>query len=62
MSVQKLAALESEIVITGHRRAMRGPRMREALHVLADRFNEIAVPEHGKYVDTAIAGETAFTI
>jgi len=61
-SVEKLAALEPETVITGHGRAMRGPRMRNALHLLADRFNEIAVPEHGKYVATATAGENAFTI
>jgi glyoxylase-like metal-dependent hydrolase (beta-lactamase superfamily II) len=51
-SVELLASLNPEIVITGHGRAMRGPRMREALHTLAERFDEIAVPEHGRYVDT----------
>jgi glyoxylase-like metal-dependent hydrolase (beta-lactamase superfamily II) len=49
-SVQKLAALEPEIVVTGHGRAMRGEAMRRALHTLADRFDELAVPKQGKYV------------
>jgi glyoxylase-like metal-dependent hydrolase (beta-lactamase superfamily II) len=50
-SVQKLAALEPELVITGHGAAMQGPQMRSALHELANRFDEIAVPEGGRYVD-----------
>jgi glyoxylase-like metal-dependent hydrolase (beta-lactamase superfamily II) len=49
-SVQKLAALEPEMVITGHGPAMQGPEMRAALHQLASRFLEVAVPEHGRYV------------
>jgi glyoxylase-like metal-dependent hydrolase (beta-lactamase superfamily II) len=50
-SVRKLAALEPELVITGHGRAMHGEQLRGALHVLANRFDEIAVPKHGRYVD-----------
>jgi glyoxylase-like metal-dependent hydrolase (beta-lactamase superfamily II) len=49
-SVQKLAELEPELVITGHGPAMQGPEMREALHQLARNFDAIAVPEDGKYV------------
>lgn len=49
-SVQRLAALEPELVITGHGRPMAGEQMRATLHQLADRFDEIAVPEGGKYV------------
>jgi len=49
-SVQRLAALEPELVITGHGQAMRGSEMREALHILARDFDQIAVPEHGRYV------------
>ena len=49
-SVVKLAALEPELVVTGHGRAMRGPAMREALHTLARDFDRVAVPEHGRYV------------
>jgi glyoxylase-like metal-dependent hydrolase (beta-lactamase superfamily II) len=49
-SVRRLAALEPEVVITGHGRAMQGPLMRQALHRLAAEFDEIAVPKHGRYV------------
>ena len=49
-SVQRLAALEPEVVITGHGRPMRGPEMRRALHGLAERFDQVAVPESGRYV------------
>lgn len=50
-SVQRLAALEPELVVTGHGLAMRGPEVRAALHLLARDFDRIAVPEHGRYVD-----------
>src|SRR3954470_14086007 len=50
-SVEELAALEPEVVVTGHGRAMAGEEMRLALHALARNFNEVAVPEHGRYVD-----------
>ena len=49
-SVETLAALEPEIAVTGHGRAMRGPEMRAALHTLARDFDRVAVPDHGKYV------------
>jgi glyoxylase-like metal-dependent hydrolase (beta-lactamase superfamily II) len=49
-SVKMLAALEPDLVITGHGKAMRGVAMREALHNLADNFEKVAVPEDGKYV------------
>ena len=49
-SVATLAALEPEIAVTGHGRAMRGPEMRAALHTLSQNFDQIAVPEHGRYV------------
>jgi glyoxylase-like metal-dependent hydrolase (beta-lactamase superfamily II) len=52
MSVERLAALEPELVVTGHGPAMRGPSMRAALHALARDFDRIAVPERGRYVDT----------
>lgn len=45
-SVRSLAKLEPEIVVTGHGAAMAGPVMRSALHKLADRFDEIALPEN----------------
>lgn len=44
-SVRRLAALEPELAITGHGRALRGEEMRTALHTLARDFDRIAVPE-----------------
>lgn len=56
-SVQSLAELEPELVVTGHGPAMQGPEMRAALEQLARDFDRIAVPEDGKYVrNPATAG------
>ncbi len=51
LSVERLAALEPEIVVTGHGRAMGGAGMRQALHRLAREFDAIAVPDEGEYRD-----------
>lgn len=61
-SVKKLDALEPELVITGHGKAMRGPAMRAALHELARNFKAAAVPDHGQYVEhpTSAAAGTAY--
>jgi hypothetical protein len=45
-----LAALEPEIVVSGHGQAMQGAEMRRGLGGLSDRFEEIAVPIAGRYV------------
>ena len=45
-SVRELAALAPEIVVTGHGAAMQGPEMRAALDALAERFDEVAVPQN----------------
>ncbi|MCQ8239521.1 MBL fold metallo-hydrolase [Rhizosaccharibacter radicis] len=50
-SVRRLAALQPEVVVTGHGRPMHGQTMRTALHGLADRFEILAVPEGGRYVN-----------
>jgi glyoxylase-like metal-dependent hydrolase (beta-lactamase superfamily II) len=50
LSVEQLAALEPELVVTGHGRAMRGSEMRVALRKLAQEFAQIAVPKKGHYV------------
>lgn len=61
-SVERLAALEPELVVTGHGPAMQGPSMRAALHTLARDFDRIAVPRQGRYVDEpARADRTGFT-
>jgi glyoxylase-like metal-dependent hydrolase (beta-lactamase superfamily II) len=49
-SVQRLASLGPELVVTGHGPAARGEQMRRALGVLATDFDRIAVPESGRYV------------
>jgi glyoxylase-like metal-dependent hydrolase (beta-lactamase superfamily II) len=49
-SVRRLAALEPELVVTGHGRALHGPEMRRALHKLAEEFDSVAVPAQGRYV------------
>lgn len=48
-SVQRLAALEPEVLATGHGRMMAGSRMRHALHHLADNFESV-IPRRGVYV------------
>jgi glyoxylase-like metal-dependent hydrolase (beta-lactamase superfamily II) len=50
-SVETLAALAPDLVVTGHGRAMQGAVMAEALRHLARDFNERAVPGQGRYVD-----------
>ena len=49
-SVRKLAALEPDLVITGHGRPMQGSAMRAALAKLAADFDSLAVPQDGRYV------------
>ncbi|MBO1022395.1 MBL fold metallo-hydrolase [Methylobacterium sp. SD274] len=56
-SVAILAALEPERAITGHGRPLEGPALREALHLLADRFDAVAMPRQGMYVDEPARAE-----
>jgi glyoxylase-like metal-dependent hydrolase (beta-lactamase superfamily II) len=56
-SVQRLAALSPDVVVTGHGQAMQGQKMRAALHGLAERFDEVAVPQTGRY---ALKWEASF--
>lgn len=50
-SVERLAALEPETIITGHGPPIHGPAMREALNTLAREFDHVAIPKQGRYVD-----------
>ena len=50
-SVKKLQALQPELAISGHGPAMEGKELKNGLKKLIDNFQEIAVPEHGRYVD-----------
>lgn len=49
-SVETLAAMRPDLVVTGHGRAMRGPQMTRALEELAEKFDDVAVPRNGRYV------------
>lgn len=49
-SVKRLAALNPEVVATGHGTPLRGERMRQELHELANKFNAIARPTYGRYL------------
>jgi glyoxylase-like metal-dependent hydrolase (beta-lactamase superfamily II) len=61
-SVKALAALEPETVATGHGLPMKGEEMRKMLHKLANNFNDLAVPAHGRYTrEAAITDEGGVT-
>ncbi|HEU4563626.1 MAG TPA: MBL fold metallo-hydrolase [Gemmatimonadaceae bacterium] len=49
-SVQRLSALAPEVAGTGHGTPMRGSRLRSELERLAQGFDAIARPRHGRYV------------
>jgi glyoxylase-like metal-dependent hydrolase (beta-lactamase superfamily II) len=58
VSVMKLAALDPEIVATGHGKPMKGEEMRLELNNLSRHFDKLAVPDHGRYVnEPALANE-----
>ena len=50
-SVRRLAALEPAFVAPGHGQPMAGAETARALHELADRFDEVARPTHGRYIE-----------
>lgn len=59
LSVLKLAALDPEVVATGHGVPMRGSEMRNQLGVLSRHFDELAVPTTGRYVsEPAVTNES----
>ncbi|MGI8317015.1 hypothetical protein [Halobacillus mangrovi] len=43
--------LEPEVAVTGHGLPMNGDELKENLRKLNRNFNEIAIPDHGKFVD-----------
>lgn len=56
-SVKRLAALNPDVVATGHGVPLRGERMRQELHELANHFDAIARPLRGRYVrEPALTG------
>ncbi|ALC92409.1 metallo-beta-lactamase [Bacillus sp. FJAT-18017] len=49
-SVKELLFLKPVLAVTGHGLPMNGDELVEALDYLVSHFNQIAVPEHGKFV------------
>ena len=49
-SVRKLEALQPDLVVSGHGPAMKGKVLKAGLKRLAETFDRMAIPEHGKYV------------
>jgi glyoxylase-like metal-dependent hydrolase (beta-lactamase superfamily II) len=49
-SVAALAALEPAVAATGHGTPMAGEELRSGLRTLVANFDEVAVPDHGRYV------------
>lgn len=50
-SVEKLQSLEPAYALTGHGEPIEGVALKEGLHKLVMNFNELAVPEHGRFID-----------
>jgi glyoxylase-like metal-dependent hydrolase (beta-lactamase superfamily II) len=50
-SVRRLAALEPAFIAPGHGQPMSGEETTRALGELARRFDEVARPDHGRYVE-----------
>jgi glyoxylase-like metal-dependent hydrolase (beta-lactamase superfamily II) len=50
-SVKKLAALNPQLAVTGHGLPMSGEELTDSLQKLIENFDEIAVPEHGRFVN-----------
>lgn len=58
LSVIKLAALDPEIIASGHGKPMQGEEMRRELNNLSRHFDQLAVPAQGRYIDEpAMANE-----
>lgn len=55
-SVERLAALEPVFIAASHGQPMAGTETTMALQELAVRFEEVAVPEKGKYVSNPVRG------
>ncbi|GGB44599.1 MBL fold metallo-hydrolase [Lentibacillus populi] len=50
-SVKKLADLKPELAVTGHGHYMEGESLTKGLQNLVENFEQIAVPDYGRYTD-----------
>jgi glyoxylase-like metal-dependent hydrolase (beta-lactamase superfamily II) len=60
-SVRRLAELKPTVAITGHGLPVNNPRLEHFLHVLATHFEEVAVPQDGRYVRAAAKSDDSGT-
>lgn len=51
VSVEKLEELKPSVAVAGHGKPMDGDALSSGLQKLAQHFDEIAVPDYGRYVD-----------
>ena len=49
-SVEKLARLNPSVAVTGHGLPMAGEKLTKSLEKLVRNFDDIAIPDHGKYL------------
>ncbi|SIQ34066.1 MULTISPECIES: MBL fold metallo-hydrolase [unclassified Paenibacillus] len=57
LSVRRLRELDPALALTGHGVPMDGEALRKGLSTLAESFDEIAVPSHGRYAGDRHAAE-----
>lgn len=50
-SVKQLEALKPTYAVTGHGSPMAGALLEDSLHKLVTNFDDIAIPDHGKYLN-----------
>lgn len=62
VSVMKLAALDPEIVASGHGKPMQGEEMRIELNNLSRHFDRLAVPAYGRYVNEPATADENGTV
>ena len=56
-SVRTLAALKPAVAIAGHGQPLQGHELQRGLERLASRFDEVAVPAHGRYAEQPARAE-----
>ncbi|ASN07188.1 MBL fold metallo-hydrolase [Virgibacillus necropolis] len=50
-SVEKIASLNPSVIVPGHGSAIEGEKLKSGLKQLVENFEQVAVPDYGKYVD-----------
>jgi glyoxylase-like metal-dependent hydrolase (beta-lactamase superfamily II) len=55
-SVTRLSALEPRAIAPGHGQPISGADVADRLYELASRFDDVAIPEQGRYVERPVIG------